>query len=185
MRPIVLMAYATLAGCATSGATPATSGSGTTSGMETVRVAGAGGGMVTEIHTNNDGMAVSVPGSMERAWAAVRYAYDSLSLPVATFDPATRTIASPTLRVRRRLGETNLSRYVNCGNVNGGNADSYEVQLMVQTKLKAVDAGTTSVLTTVFAEGRPITLSGEYSRCTTTSALERRLVDLVNAQLTR
>ena len=174
MRPraslsVVLL---TLVSCATSTAA--------TSGSETVRVTGAGGGMTAEIHPNDQVHGGDVPLSIDRAWIAVRAAYDSLHLPVATYDAATHTIESPTLRLRRRLGDTPLSRYLNCGNAQGvSGADTYEVQLVVRTTLRALNAGGTSVLSLVTAEARPITISGDYARCSTTGKLETRVAELL------
>lgn len=181
MRLIQTACCITLIGCTTAN-TAARPGS-----SETIRVAGGAGAMTAEIHPNNDPMSGEVPAAMDRAWAGVRAAYDSLSLPVATFDVATRTIASPTLRLRRRLGDIALSKYLSCGTAQGGQgADTYEVQLHVQTVfLAGSTAGTTRLMTSVSAEGRPITLSGDYSRCSSTGMLERRIVDLVTATVNR
>jgi hypothetical protein len=161
----------TLAACATAnGPVP--------SGTETVRVSGAGGAMTAEIHPSDAlrGGDVAVP--LDRAWAVMRAVYDSLHLPVAAFDPSSRTIESPMLRVRRRLGDTPLSKYLNCGDTQGGqSADSYEIQLLVRTTLHT-HQDTTSILTNVSAEGRPITLSGDYTRCISTGNLENRVLVL-------
>jgi hypothetical protein len=182
MRAIALVSCLSFVACVTANGAPGSSVTG-----ETVRVGGgAGGTMTAEIHPTVNAIGSAVPYTMDRTWTAVRAAYDSLSIPVAVFDPATRTIASPNLRLRRRLGEVSLSKYINCGNTQGGqSADSYEIQLSIQTVLQAADAGTTRVLSTVSAEGRPITISGEYSRCTSTGNLERRVAELVNTQLSR
>jgi hypothetical protein len=176
------VSFLSFVACATANA-PA----GSPAATETIRVGGgAGGTMTAEIHPTVNAIGGAVPFTMDRTWAAVRTAYDSLALPVATFDPATHTIASPTLRLRRRLGEISLSKYINCGNTQGGqSADSYDIQLAIQTVLQVVDAGTTRVLSTVTAEGRPITLAGEYTHCTSTGNLERRVTELVNSQLNR
>lgn len=182
MRGIALVSCLSFVACVTSSGaagSPATS--------ETVRVGGgAGGTMTAEIHPTVNAIGAVIPFTIDRTWGAVRTAYDSLSLPVAAFDAATHTITSPTLRLRRRLGETALSKYINCGNTQGGqSADSYEIQLTAQTVLQAADARTTRVLSTVSAQGRPITLAGEYTRCTSTGNLERRVAELVNTQLSR
>jgi hypothetical protein len=161
----------TLAACATS-----TAGS---SASETVRVIGAGGAMTAEIHPSDQLVGGDVSAPIDRAWAVVGAVYDSLHLPVASVDGATHTVASPTLRLRRRLGDTPLSRYLNCGNTQGGqSADAYEVQLSVRTILRSHD-GATTISTSMNAEGRPITLSGDYTRCTTTGNLEKKVVALV------
>jgi hypothetical protein len=182
MRGTVLVSCLSFAACVTS-----SGAAGSPPSSETVRVGdGAGGSMMAEIHPTVNAIAAVVPFTLDRTWGAIRTAYDSLSLPVATFDPATHTIASPTLRLRRRLGERPLSKYINCGNTQGGqSADSYEVQLTIQTVLQGAEAGTTRVLSTLSAEGRPITLAGEYTHCTSTGNLERRVTELLNAQLNR
>jgi hypothetical protein len=182
MRAIALVSCLSFIACASANG-PAASSTAT----ETIRVGGgAGGTMTAEIHPTVNAIGATIPFTVDRTWGAIRTVYDSLSLPVATFDPATHTIASPTLRLRRRLGETSLSKYINCGNTQGGqSADSYEIHLTIQTVLRAADAGTTSVLSTVSAEGRPITLAGEYTHCASTGTLEGRVGELVKAQLNR
>jgi hypothetical protein len=163
-----------LASCATS-----TAG---TSGSETVRVIGAGGAMTAEIHPTDESRGGEIAIPVDRAWAAMRAVYDSLRLPVATVDPTTHMIESPTLRLRRRLGDTPLSRYLRCGNTQvAPSADTYEVQLLVRTTLRANDAGTTAILTLVNAEARPVTISADYARCASTGKLEARIVELTGA----
>jgi hypothetical protein len=180
MRAIALVSCLSFVACAT-----ANRPAGSPATTETIRVGGGAGGMMTaEIHPTINAVAATVPFSLDRTWPAVRSAYDSLSLPVATFDVATHTVATSTIRLRRRLGETPLSKYINCGNTQGGqSADSYEVQLSVQTVLQAADAGTTRVLSTITAEGRPITIAGEYARCTSTGNLERAVAAIAAARL--
>lgn len=159
----------------------ATSTAGTSASSETVRVIGAGGGMTAEIHPGDQLRGGEASMSLDRAWTAVRAVYDSVHLPVATYDAATHTIESPTLRLRRRLGEVPLSRYLKCGNAQGtSGADTYEVQLAVRTTLRALENGGTSVLSFVNAEARPITISGDYARCVSTGKLEERVLELTN-----
>src|SRR5437868_15020757 len=88
MRGTALISCLSIAACVTSsGAT------GSAPASETVRVGGgAGGTMTAEIHPTVNAIGAVVPFTIDRTWGAVRTAYDSLSLPVATFDPATHTI---------------------------------------------------------------------------------------------
>lgn len=128
-----------------------------------------------------------MPFGVASVWVALRAAYDSLSLPVGSVDEASHTLGTPArVRVVRRLGKIPLSKFLNCGDTQGRPAaDSYEVQLTVQTTLQPVNSATTTVLTTVVAEARPITFSGEYARCTSTGALETALTETVKSQLMR
>ena len=142
--------------------------------------------MMVETHPAGAAVVSTVGFPLDRVWGALRVAYDSLALPVSSMDVATRTIATQSLRARRRLGNVALSRYVNCGNTQGGaSADSYELMLSVTTQAAAGESGTTRLTTNVEAQGRPITLAAEYARCTSTGVLETRLRELVTAQLNR
>jgi hypothetical protein len=143
--------------------------------------------MTVETHPTSGPLGGKVGFPIDRVWAAVRVAYDSIAVPVSVFDPVTHTMGNATLRIRRRLGSVAMSKYVNCGDTQGGpSADSYELQLSILTVVRpAEESGMTSVLTTVEAQGRPITLASEYARCTSKGVLESRILDLVNAQLNR
>jgi hypothetical protein len=79
-----------------------------------------------------------------------------------------------------------MSKYVDCGNTQGGaSADTYELVLSVVTHAEAAEQGTSRLVTSVEAMGRPLTISSEYSRCTSTGAIEKRIGELVTAQLNR
>jgi hypothetical protein len=126
----------------------------------------------------------SVAFPTERVWSVIRAVYDSLAIPVTIFDPASHTIGNAALRVRRRLGETALSKYLNCGSTQGGSsADTYEIQMSVTSVVAPEESGTTSIVTTVQGQGRPITLSSEYTTCSTTGGLEMRVLEAVKARL--
>lgn len=183
MRGMMMMSCLALAGCATSN--PATSSS---NARESVRVAGGGGlgSMQVETHTTHTPVGGKVGFPVDRVWAPLRVAFDSLGIPVSTFNAATGTMGNASLRVRRRLGDVAISKYLNCGNVQGGpSADSYEIQLSVTTTAVPAEQGTTNIWTLVDAQGRPVTIASEYMRCTSTGLIETRLVELVNAQLRR
>ena len=181
MRGIVILASVALAACATSnppGGPPP---------LETVRVTSGGttpGAMTAAIHptVTTSGGTVAFP--IERVWDVLRSAYDSLPIPVTTIDQANRVIGNPDVKARRRLGDVGLSRYINCGNTLGSaNAEAYEVRLSVLTTARPDATGGTTIMTTVDARARPITVSAEYTGCTSTGALEARVVDLVKARL--
>jgi hypothetical protein len=185
MRPISIFSCMALMACASAN-TPQ-SGPGTIP-VETVRIQpGSGSGMTMSTIPNVPSHAATVAYPLDRVWGAVRAAYDSVSVPVAIMETSTGTIGNGNLRVRRRLGTTMLSRYINCGSTQGGpSADTYEVQLSVSTTVRpGTTAGTTTVTTSVEARGRPITISSEYTICTSTGALEARIVELVKGQLSR
>jgi hypothetical protein len=183
MRRISMLSCAALLGCASAGVVPPGSGP-----QETIRISGGAGLPMSTVDTRpTDATSTSVVGfALDRVWPALRAAYDSVGVPVSTFDVTTRTIGNTALRVRRRLGDTALSKYINCGNTQGGNgADTYEVIFSVVTRAVPAESGTTRLTTLIDAQGRPITIGGEYTRCTSTGALEKRLGQLVTSQLNR
>jgi len=181
MRGTTIISCLALAGCATTNAA-----TGSSDIREPMRVAGSVGAMTVETHTTNTAVGGKVGFAVDRVWAPLRAAYDSLAIPVAVFSAATGTMGNSSLRVRRRLGEVAISKYINCGNVQGGpSADSYEIQLSVITTAVPAEQGTTNLMTLVEAQGRPVTIASEYMRCTSTGQLETRILELVNKQLHR
>lgn len=180
MRGFVFLLCLAVAGCASTNTTSQASPA-----VETVRIQGGSGGMtMATVHeaAANGGV---VPFTLDSAWFALRSVYDSLGIALTTIDPNNHVMGNPNVRIRRRLGQVPMSKYLNCGNTQGApSADTYELMLSVLTTLRR-DAAGTLVMTTVEGQGRPITLAGDYTRCSSTGGLEARIVDLVNARLKR
>ena len=105
--------------------------------------------------------------------------------PFTTVDTARHTMSNDGFKLRRQLGSTPLSRYIDCGTTQiGENADSYEVFITVVAQLEEDErTGLTAMHTTFEAMARPIAFSREYSRCSSKGVLEKRLADAVTAQL--
>src|SRR6185503_12729418 len=164
MRCFAAVTCAVLLGCATSNTTP-----GSTTPVETIRVASVNGASVmAETHPAEGAYTATIDFSIDRVWAALRASYDSVAVPVAIFETGTHTVGNGQIRLRRRLGDVALSKYINCGSTQGGpSADSYEVQLSVVTTATAAGAIATNLSTMVQGQARPITISSEYVRCTT------------------
>ena len=183
MRRMTVISCATLLGCASSSATPSAS-----TPLESIRISGGAGLPTTTVDTHpTNASAVAIVGfPLDRVWGALKTAYDSLPIPVSTLDPATHTIGNTTMRVRRRLGDVAMSKYINCGNTQGGpSADTYEIVLSVVTRAETSEPGMSRLVTSVDAMGRPLTISAEYARCTSTGGIEKRIGELVTAQLNR
>src|SRR5262249_46595993 len=130
---------------------------------------------------------ISLEFAPDRVWAQMKAAYDSIAVPITTFDPASHTIGNASLRVRRRLGDVAMSKYVNCGNVQGvQSADAYEVIASIVTRVEPGDPPLKTLLSTaVEAQGRPMTIAAEFVRCSSTGVLETRLSQIVTAAITR
>ena len=188
MRRIRVFSSLALVACA-SGKGASSPAATTPSPQETVRLSGGGGvgQMLVDTHPTSETARITVDFPMDRVWNAMKAAYDSLGVPVTSMDQASHTIGNNSMRIRRRLGDVPMSKYVNCGNVQGvQSADAYEVVGSIVTRLDAPDGPSRTRMTTlVDFQGRPMTIAAEFTRCTTTGQLEKRLSELVAAQLKR
>ncbi|MEP6494405.1 MAG: hypothetical protein ABJF01_17100 [bacterium] len=176
MRPVTLIVLASLCACASAG--PSTSGRST----ETVRVAGSGIGMTL---TPNGGASVTnVAFSSEQVWRIMPAVFESLGISLTTVDPQKHVIGNEGFKVRKQLGTVTLSKYIECGTTQiGPNADSYEVYMTILTSVQPGPSGGTAVGTTVEAAARPLTVAQEYSRCSSKSLLESKIIDAINAKM--
>lgn len=175
MRTIALLTFLTVAGCSSSNRTAATTEE------QMVRVSGGGGG-TTQIHTTatTRPRVITLEIGVEEAWRALPAAYAAAGIEIARSDAALRVIGNPGFRVRRRLGDTAISRYLDCGNAQGGpSADSYEVHFSVLSELSAEAAGRTTLTTVVDAVARPVNFSGDPVRCFSKGVLETRIANAV------
>ena len=178
MRAVLLLSFATLTACASSTPGPARPET------ESVRIGGAerNNMRLTSI-TQTNVTPINFP--IGKAWHAMPAAFDALSIPITTVDTARHTMSNDGFKLRRQLGSTPLSRYIECGTTQiGENADSYEIFITVVARLEEdKDSGLTAMHTTFEAMARPIAFSREYSRCSSKGVLEKRLADAVKAQL--
>jgi hypothetical protein len=175
-----LLALLLVAGCAPR-TTPITDRG--TPRRETVQVEGT---LVELQPTAARTVAHDVPLPAERTWALLPLAYQALGLPLTTVDPERQLLAANAVRAQANLRGTRLSRYLNCGTSTTGvpNADSYAVQMDVQTQVVPTSDRTHAGLATaVRAVGRPAsTSSNARVNCVSTGALERRLAEVVREQ---
>lgn len=120
----------------------------------------------------------------DRVWSVLPAAYDSLGVQPTIIDPRTRTVGNGGFRLRRRLGNVPLSRYLNCGTMQAiPSADTYDVYLEVQTRISQTENGGTMLATTVNGMARPVSFSGDYAPCSSKGAFERALIEVVKAKL--
>lgn len=173
MRPFVSLCLLCLAACASR-----TTG-GSTARTETVRVATTGTTVAIQSTSTTAPSTREVARAADALWAVLPAVYDSLGIPVAQRQPATRTLGNDGLRLRRRLGSVPLQRYLDCGRgQDGPNAESYEVHLSVQTQVKPGARQTSHLSTIVQAQARPVNFSGEWVRCASRDMLEERIAEL-------
>lgn len=121
--------------------------------------------------------------SPSRVWSVLPAVFGTLGVPTRTLEPAAYTIGLESGRVARIEGGR-LSQYLECGNgILGPNADNYDVTMTLLVQLAGHASGGTRVRTTLDAYARPRASSGEPLHCASTRTLERRLMQLVQMEL--
>jgi len=129
----------------------------------------------------------TIPFAPDQVWRSLPAVFDSIGIPVATLDVPNKKMGNPAFKVRGRLKNVPLSRYIDCGNSTqiGPNADSYDVNINLMAEVRPAPAGATTITTTFEAVARPANFAQSYSQCSSKGVLETRFSDLVNAQLKR
>ncbi|HEX6051397.1 MAG TPA: hypothetical protein VFZ21_19090 [Gemmatimonadaceae bacterium] len=177
--PVVLLI---IAACSSTSSQP---GEGLPGRSQTAAVRDAGGG-VLRINPGDDAARSSIAAPLETVWKSLPAAFDSLGIPVNAVDPAIKAFGNSGFELSRRLGGTSLSQYIDCGQTQAfPSADTYQIYLVVMVQLHPADAQTTSVATSVQASGKPMTVRGDYTRCSSRGVLEKRVADRIRAEATR
>ena len=174
-----MFAFATLTGCSS----PAKSVETVPGPAQTTRISGVQSSPVA-VRTNPtiSRGTVMVDAPHATTWKALIAAYDSVGIPVGSSAQGDGVLGNLGFKVRRRLKDAPLSRYLNCGTTQvAPNADSYEITLSVATQLQPVAGGTRAV-TTVEATGRPIAFAGSQVSCVSTGRLEMLIAELIGGR---
>lgn len=155
-------------------------------GGSTVRVAGAGGGVATtamRVNPSYDVRFDTIHASVDRIWSALPAVFTALAIPLTTADNQSLRFGNEGMKVRRKLGDNQLIKLLDCGRSQiGENADSYEIVMSVLTLLERVGPTTTRVATSVEATGKPIQFAGGETRCRTKGELERQIALALRAR---
>lgn len=183
MRPLAVVSVVLLSACASSQGTAAAPPT-----QQTVHVATATGstGSTMALTSGDDPSQRVIAAPVARVWDALPAVYETLGLPITDRNVQARSLGTTSFKLRRRLGDVPLSRYLDCGDTQGSpSANSYEVVLTVATRLAPGASDSTAVTTNVTAMARPVFVSGEYVNCGSTRALEKRFFDLLAVELHR
>ncbi|MDB4877844.1 MAG: hypothetical protein JWM41_4290 [Gemmatimonadetes bacterium] len=181
MRPLLAMMVVALSACASANTPPHIDA------PETVRISGGGTGTMQMSTTPNAAPNVAtVAAPIDAVWRAMPLAFDSLGILTNTVDPAAHVIGNTGMKIRRQLGKVPLSKYLDCGSTQGPpSADTYEIQFSVITQLTPAAGGATTVTTTIDGRGRPVTMAGEYSRCSSKGTLEQAIAAVARSRVAR
>lgn len=148
-------------------------------------VTGGGSTLVAGTMAVDADVRLGVIGTPDQAWAALPSVYLQLGIPVEVNDPRNKTMGTSTFRVRRLIGKTRATQYVDCG-ASGTlqNAETYQLTLSILSSVRPDPEGGTIVSTTIAGTGRnPITSSNADVRCVSTGDLERKIRELVQVAI--
>jgi len=121
--------------------------------------------------------------SPNRIWGVLPAVFSTLGVPTRTLEPGAYTIGLEMGRVARIEGGR-LSTHLECGRgILGPNADNYDVTMTLIVQLAPHASGGTSIRTTLDAYARPRTSSGEPLHCASSRTLERRVMELMQMEL--
>lgn len=175
-----LLWMVSLAACASSGGTASAPAS------QTMRVVGPNGTQSVDLAGSVDASSSrTMPYSVEQVWKALPGVLDSLGIPIQTMDPTTRVVGNAGFKIRGRLKNVPLSRYIDCGNSTeiGPNADNYEVHMVFLAAVRPAEGNHSSVSLTFDAVAKPVNFAQDYSQCLSKTVLESRLFDALAQRL--
>jgi hypothetical protein len=176
MRMTILFALVFAAACASSGSDRAR-----VAASPPPSVTGAGTTLDVNFSTSRGVVSDAVQATPEAAWEALPKAYADLGIPVTEVSDAARALGNSRFLVARRLGETPLSRYLECGSgLTGPFADRYRIEMLIRTSIVPAETGSVRVDTYVEASARnPEGSSNTSVACASTQRLEREIAERV------
>ena len=123
----------------------------------------------------------AVQATPEAAWAALPKAYADLGIPVKEASDASRVLGNSRFVISRRLGDTPLSRYLECGSgLTGPFADRYRIEMLIRSTIIPAEGGGVRVESYLEASARnPEGSSNTGVACATTQRLERQIAGRV------
>ena len=125
------------------------------------------------------GVTLPVRLTADSAWSLLPGVYASLGLPLDENDARSKRLGTCWKRVRGRLGGSQLSRYLDCGELRQvSNADRSDVDIVVLTAVRE-ENGTVGVATVVLGWANSPEISGGRQWCQSRGALEKRIQDAI------
>jgi hypothetical protein len=129
------------------------------------------------IDVDTIGVTTPVPLTGDSVWTLLPGIYASLGLPLDENDAKAKRLGTCWKRARGRLGGSQLSRYLDCGELRQmPNADAYDVDILVLTAVRQ-EGGSAGIATIVL--GWANVPGGGRQWCQSRGALEKRIHDAV------
>lgn len=182
---VALAASVVLGGCASRGASRGDDMGGVAVQTAVLRSEATGSAMGMNMVAVTDVNKTLISSPPDQTFQALSAAYATLKIPITDINQQARTLGNVAFRVRRRIGDVPTMRAVDCGGDSGmPNAETYQLTLSIQSRVVPNDAGGSVIQTTVEGVGRnPTTSASSDVRCASIGGLEKRLAELVKAQL--
>lgn len=152
----------------------------------TPQVVRSGNGIDINVDAAGAVSAVEIAAPPERVWTALPEAYRALGIPVATLDPASRTVGNARFAAMRQLGGRRMSELLSCaeGLAASSTADTHRMALSVLSSVHPAPGGNTRLETRVSASARSLEGSSTAAiQCGSTGVLETWVAELVRAQV--
>ena len=144
------------------------------------------GASVMSVSGENGTISATMGAPLQSVWRILPLAFDSAGLQLSLIDPKKHVMANEGFKIRQKLGKERLSEFFECGTTQvGPNADSYELYITVHSYLEPIkgDSSRTRMTVAVTGAAKPLQFSQDYSRCTSKTVLERRMLDVVATAL--
>lgn len=182
---------AALAACATAGTPAASRESGdneqkrTTTYVTTVLSSGQTVTVPVTTYSEVGGRTMEVDAAPQAVFQVLGDAYRDVGIEVKTIDAPKMTAGNTQVQARRRLGNSSISAYLDCGQtgLSGPAADVYPVRMSVLSTV--VPSGTTSRLSTVVQAVFATAEQSGTTPCTSTGTLEATIARAVQLRLVR
>jgi hypothetical protein len=180
MRRVIVM-LPLVVGCSTAGQSAAPV---PPAPPQVIELPGAGALRVEKERAASGG---TVAAPIDQVWNVIGTVYRDLGIEPTTVLSDTYTLGNQSLKIRRSLAGTPLSRYLDCGSGTGigPNADYYNVELSIMTQLSANASGGTDIRSVVDATAKPVSLGSNPVVCSSTSVLERRVAKLIAERMSK
>ncbi len=178
--PALAAALLVAASCASSATTPVETGT------RTVTVVTATGTENLRIRQDDGAAEYAIGLPVDLVWKALPAVYDSLGIPLSTLDRTQMIIGAEAHKMRKSLKGVALSRYFDCGTTQiGANADSYEITLLLLTRVMPAAGNTSKLEVTTIANARPVERRQNPINCVSRNTLDAKLVALVKGSALR
>jgi hypothetical protein len=141
-------------------------------------------GFGLEVTKRTDGVETTVAASRAAVFTALEAVFAGLPLPLTIRDAAAGTIGNEGYKFRRKLGDMPSRTLFDCGGTSGmPNAETYTIKMSVLTNVAEAGTGSTKLTTVVVASAENPSYPGSGVSCSSTGALEARIVGDLRTRL--